>query len=90
MTTLVLTRHSQSDSGGTYESIHGAFKIPNNGSWAIENCGRDCHVAIEEDGDSAVHPPYDETNLLSDSQLDVKVFLNADLCANNFRLKSNK
>lgn len=53
-----------------YRSIHGTFKIPGNGSYAIENCGRDCHVVVEVTGDNAIHPPYNESNLVTDdSQL---------------------
>ena len=29
-----------------YRSLHGTFKIPGNGTYAIENCGRDCHAVI--------------------------------------------
>ena len=47
---------------------------PGNGSYAIENCGRDCHVVGEVTGDNAIHPPYNESNLVTDdSQLPAEV-----------------
>ena len=52
-----------------YRSIHGTFKIPGNGSYAIENCGPDCHVVVEVSGDNAIHPDYDEGNLVTDDSL---------------------
>ena len=68
---LVLTRNDRLG----YESIHGTFKIPGNGSYAIENCGEGCHVVIEKNGDNARHPPYDESNLINDdTQLPIEVF----------------
>ena len=68
---LVLTRNDRLG----YESIHGTFKIPGNGSYAIENCGPGCHVVIETFGDSAEHPPYDESNLITeDTDLPIRVF----------------
>ena len=72
---LVLTRNFELG----YESIHGTFKIPGNGSYAIENCGRGCHVVIEKTGDNARHPEYDESNLiLDDADLPARVFQHFD------------
>ena len=67
---LVLNRNSRSG----YQSIHGNFKIPGNGSYAIENCGKDCHV-VAEIADAVNHPPYEENTLITDdSQLPPEVF----------------
>ena len=47
---------------------------PGNGSYAIENCGPDCHVVVEVTGDNAIHDNYDESNLVTDdSQLPAEV-----------------
>ena len=58
-----------------YDSIHGTFKAPGNGSYSIENCGEGCHVVITKEGDNARHPPYDDQDqdLMNDSELDVEV-----------------
>ena len=67
---LVLNRNSRSG----YQSIHGNFKIPGNGSYAIENCGEGCHV-VAEIADAVNLPPYEENTLITDdSQLPPEVF----------------
>ena len=66
-----------------YRSVHGTFKIPGNGTYSIENCGRDCHAVIrvlEGEGDNATHgdvvrhPSYDNSGLiLDDTKLPIEV-----------------
>ena len=77
---LVLTNRTTEEG---FRSMHGTFKIPGNGSYAIENCGRDCHVflrVVEGEGDNATHgdivkhPSYDNSGLiLDDTKLPPKV-----------------
>ena len=70
--------------------MHGTFKLPGNGTYSIENCGRDCHAVIravvkDENGtaihdDVVKHPSYDNSGLiLDDTKLppEVRIFLEA-------------
>ena len=60
---------------GDCDRIHGTFKITGVGTFAIENCGDcNCNVLIKQIDDNAFHPPYDDSNIITDdSQLPIEV-----------------
>lgn len=64
---LILTKNLQKE----FDSLHGTFTMPSNGTYGIENCGENCHVFCDNTGiDSVQEPDYDYSNVLEDDELD--------------------